>query len=79
MDRWVFRDSYWTVTLYATVGMLIYIAFRLEWIYVLGSVIAVFHATLITIGLFSIFHEEMSMTVPRFDLLRVQFNYTCFE
>jgi len=43
--------------------MLVYIAFRFEWIYGLGAVIAVFHDTLITIGLFSIFHEEISMTV----------------
>jgi preprotein translocase subunit SecF len=50
-------------TLYALGGMLVYIAFRFEWIYGLGAVIAVFHDTLITIGLFSIFHEEISMTV----------------
>ncbi|HXA51434.1 MAG TPA: protein translocase subunit SecF [Candidatus Acidoferrum sp.] len=50
-------------TLYALAGMLVYIAFRFEWIYGLGAVIAVFHDTLITIGLFSIFHEEFSMTV----------------
>jgi preprotein translocase subunit SecF len=50
-------------TLYALAGMLVYIAFRFEWIYGLGAVIAVFHDTLITIGLFSIFHEELSMTV----------------
>jgi len=50
-------------TLYALAGMLVYIAFRFEWIYGLAAVIAVFHDTLITIGLFSIFHEEISMTV----------------
>jgi preprotein translocase subunit SecF len=50
-------------TLYALGGMLVYIAFRFEWIYGLGAVIACFHDTLITIGLFSIFHEEISMTV----------------
>src|SRR5215831_13709546 len=50
-------------TLYALAGMLVYIAFRFEWIYGLCAVIAVFHDTLITIGLFSIFHEEISMTV----------------
>jgi len=50
-------------TLYALAGMLVYIAFRFEWIYGLGAVIAVFHDTLITIGLFSIFREEISMTV----------------
>ena len=50
-------------TFYALAGMLVYIAFRFEWIYGLAAVIAVFHDTLITIGLFSIFHEEISMTV----------------
>jgi len=50
-------------TLYALGGMLVYIAFRFEWIYGLGAVIACFHDTLITIGLFSIFHEQISMTV----------------
>jgi preprotein translocase subunit SecF len=50
-------------TLYALAGMLVYIAFRFEWIYGLGAVIAVFHDTLITIGLFSLFHKEISMTV----------------
>jgi preprotein translocase subunit SecF len=50
-------------TLYALLGMLVYIAFRFEWIYGLGAVIAVFHDTIITIGLFSIFREEISMTV----------------
>ena len=34
-------------------------------IYGLAAVIAVFHDTLITIGLFSIFHEEISMTANR--------------
>ncbi|HEX3878558.1 MAG TPA: protein translocase subunit SecF [Bryobacteraceae bacterium] len=50
-------------TLYALGGMLVYIAFRFEWIYGVGAVIAVFHDTLITIGLFSIFNEQISMTV----------------
>ncbi len=50
-------------TLYALAGMLVYIAFRFEWIYGLGAVVAVFHDTIITIGLFSLFKEEISMTV----------------
>ena len=50
-------------TLYALAGMLVYIAFRFEWIYGLGAVIACFHDTLITIGLFSLFGKEISMTV----------------
>jgi preprotein translocase subunit SecF len=50
-------------TLYALGGMLVYIAFRFEWIYGLGAVIACFHDTIITIGLFSIFNKEVDMTV----------------
>ncbi len=43
--------------------MLVYIWFRFEWIYGLAAVIAVFHDTLITIGLFSLFNKEISLTV----------------
>jgi len=50
-------------TLYALAGMLVYIAFRFEWIYGVGAVIAVFHDTIITIGLFSLFNKEISLTV----------------
>jgi preprotein translocase subunit SecF len=50
-------------TLYALAGMLVYIWFRFEWIYGLAAVIAVFHDTLITIGLFSLFNKEISLTV----------------
>jgi preprotein translocase subunit SecF len=57
------RNKAVLATLYALAGMLAYIAFRFEWIYGLAAVIAVFHDTLITIGLFSLFHEEISMTV----------------
>ena len=49
--------------LYALGGMLVYIAFRFEWIYGVAAVVAVFHDTIITIGLFSIFNKEISLTV----------------
>ncbi len=51
------------VTLYALAGMLIYIAFRFEWIYGVGAVLAVFHDVVITVGLFSIFNKEIDLTV----------------
>jgi preprotein translocase subunit SecF len=53
------------VTLYALAGMLVYIAFRFEWIYGVAAVVAVFHDVLITLGLFSLFHQyfEISLTV----------------
>ncbi len=49
--------------LYALGGMLAYIWFRFEWIYGAAAVIAVFHDTIITIGLFSLFNKEISLTV----------------
>jgi preprotein translocase subunit SecF len=49
--------------LYALGGMLVYIAFRFEWIYGAAAVIAVFHDTIITIGFFSLFNKEISLTV----------------
>jgi preprotein translocase subunit SecF len=50
-------------TLYALGGMLVYVAFRFEWIYGVAAVIAVFHDTIITIGLFSLLNKEISLTV----------------
>jgi preprotein translocase subunit SecF len=50
-------------TLYALGGMLVYIAFRFEWVYGAAAVIAVFHDVLITLGFFSLFHYEISLTV----------------
>ena len=50
-------------TLYALGGMLVYIAFRFEWIYGVGAVVATIHDVLITLGFFSIFQFEISLTV----------------
>ena len=50
-------------TLLALAGMLVYIWFRFEWIYGVGAVIACLHDTIITIGLFSIFGKEITLTV----------------
>ena len=55
------------VTLYALGGMLVYIAFRFEWVYGAAAVLAVFHDVLITLGFFSLLHSllnlEISLTV----------------
>lgn len=51
------------VTLYALGGMLLYIAFRFEWVYGAAAVLAVFHDVLITLGFFSLLHFEISLTV----------------
>lgn len=50
-------------TLSALAGMLVYIAFRFEWVYGAAAVLAVFHDVLITLGFFSLFRFEISLTV----------------
>jgi preprotein translocase subunit SecF len=49
--------------LYSLAGMLVYLAFRFEWIYGVAAVVTVFHDTLITVGAFSLANKEMSLTV----------------
>jgi len=56
------QQAVWA-TLAALGGMLVYIAFRFEWIYGVAAVIAVFHDTIITVGFFSLFDKEISLTV----------------
>jgi preprotein translocase subunit SecF len=51
------------VTLWALGGMLVYIAFRFEWVYGAAAVLAVFHDVLITLGFFSLLRFEISLTV----------------
>ena len=57
------RQQALLATLYALAGMLVYIAFRFDGIYGAAAVLAVFHDVLITLGLFSIFRFEISLTV----------------
>src|SRR5882757_2551316 len=51
------------LTLLALGGMLLYIAFRFEWVFGAAAVLAVFHDVLITLGFFSLLHFEISLTV----------------
>ncbi|MBI5086823.1 MAG: protein translocase subunit SecF [Acidobacteria bacterium] len=57
------RNKAILATLYALGGMLVYLAFRFEFIYGLAAVIAVFHDVIITLGLFSLFNKEISLNV----------------
>jgi len=49
--------------LYSLAGMLVYLAFRFEWIYGVAAVVTVFHDTLITVGAFSLTNKSISLTV----------------
>ncbi len=49
--------------LYALIGILIYVAVRFEWRFASGSVIALFHDVIITLGVFSLFQIPFDLTV----------------
>ncbi|MGH9488200.1 MAG: protein translocase subunit SecF [Terriglobales bacterium] len=49
--------------LYSLIAMLIYIAFRFEFIYGLAAVVAVFHDVLITLGMFALARLPIDLTV----------------
>jgi len=57
------QDQARNATLAALAGMLIYIAFRFEWIYGIAAVVAVFHDVFITLGFFSLFDREIELPV----------------
>ena len=48
---------------YALIGVMIYVAFRFEWKFSLGSVTALIHDVIITVGLFSLLSLEFSLPV----------------
>jgi len=47
----------------ALICILVYVAFRFEWRFAIGSVVALFHDVLLTLGLFSILGLEFDLTV----------------
>ncbi|PHS68113.1 MAG: protein translocase subunit SecF [Methylophaga sp.] len=49
--------------LYALIGILIYVSFRFEYRFAIGSVVALVHDVLITLGVFSLFQLEFDLTV----------------
>ncbi|MBA2379074.1 MAG: protein translocase subunit SecF [Blastocatellia bacterium] len=57
------RDAAVIATLLGLLGMLLFIAFRYDWTYAAGAVVAVFHDVLVTLAFFSIFQWEVSLTV----------------
>jgi len=57
------RNKAVLAVLYALGGMLVYLAFRFEFVYGLAAVIAVFHDVIITLGFFSLTDKEISLNV----------------
>lgn len=57
------RNQAVIATLLGMVGILLFIAFRYDWTYAAGAVIAVLHDVLITLAFFTLFQWEISLTV----------------
>lgn len=57
------RNQAIIATLLGMAGILLFIAFRYDWTYAAGAVIAVFHDVLITLAFFTLFQWEISLTV----------------
>ncbi len=49
--------------LYSSIGILVYVAWRFEWKFSVGAIIATFHDVIVTLGVFSIFGLEFDLTV----------------
>ena len=57
------RNQAVTATLFGLVGILLFIAFRYDWTYAVGAVLAVFHDVLMVVAFFSLFQWEINLTV----------------
>jgi preprotein translocase subunit SecF len=57
------RNQAVAVTLLGLLGILLFIAFRYDWTYGMGAIIAVLHDVLVTLAFFSIFQWEIDLTV----------------
>jgi preprotein translocase subunit SecF len=57
------RNQAVTATLLGCIGILLFIAFRYDWTYAAGAVIAVFHDVLMVLAFFSVFQWEVNLTV----------------
>ena len=57
------RRQAMNATLLGLASMLVYIAFRFEWIYGVAAVIAILHDVIIAVGFLAIFDYEISLTI----------------
>jgi preprotein translocase subunit SecF len=57
------RNQAVTATLLGLIGILLFIAFRYDWTYAAGAVLAVFHDVIMVLSFFSVFQWEVNLTV----------------
>jgi preprotein translocase subunit SecF len=53
----------WLAMLYAMIGILIYVAFRFEYRFAIGAIVALVHDVMVILGVFSVFWLEFNLTV----------------
>lgn len=58
-----FRDMAFLAALAAMAAILLYVSMRFEWRFAVGAVVALFHDSLMVLGLFSLLHIEFDLTV----------------
>jgi preprotein translocase subunit SecF len=68
------RNQAVIATVLGLVGILLFIAYRYDWTYAAGAVIAVMHDVLVTLAFFTIFQWEVSLTVVAAFLTLVGFS-----
>ncbi len=56
------RKSLWALAL-GMIGILIYVTFRFELSFAVGSIVALLHDVLITVGIFSLLGRELTLTM----------------
>jgi preprotein translocase subunit SecF len=57
------REQGGLAVLFALIGILIYVALRFEWRFAVGSVVALIHDVLFTVGVFSLLQIQFDLTV----------------
>ena len=58
-----YRNKAFLAVIFSLIGMLLYIAWRFEFEFAIGAVIALFHDVIITIGIFSILGKEFNTQI----------------
>ncbi len=57
------REKGLLAILYAMIGILVYVTWRFEFRFALGSIVALIHDVLITLGAFAITHKEIDLPI----------------
>lgn len=57
------RKKAFLALIYASIGILIYVAIRFQWLFGLGAIVSLVHDIIITMGIYSLIGKEFNITV----------------